>query len=141
TPTISVPGGTATGPFELTISFAEAVTGFAAGDVEVTGGSRASSFAGGHGSTSFVLGITPANDSAGEITIGVPAGASVDGAGNPSLAATPQTRPFGSSTPPGVTITDDTGGTASGNVIFTFTFTEPVNGFTASDVEVSAGGK
>src|SRR5690606_4971231 len=46
TPTISVPGGTATGPFEVTISFSEAVTGFAAGDVEVTGGSRASSFSG-----------------------------------------------------------------------------------------------
>src|SRR5690606_28205704 len=31
--------------------------------------------------------------------------------------------------------------TAAGNVIFTFTFTEPVNGFTASDIQVSAGSK
>src|SRR5690606_3490821 len=80
TPTISMPGGTARAPFDVTISFAVAVIGFTAGDVEITGGSRASSFSGGNGSTSFVLGITPDSDSAGEVTIGVPAGAAVDGA-------------------------------------------------------------
>src|SRR5690606_5838490 len=110
-------------------------------DVAIPGGAGAWSFSGANGSASLVLGITRGGDSAGGVTVSVPPGAAVDAAGNPSVAATPQTRPFDTSTPPGVAITDDTGGTASGNVTFTFTFTEPVNGFTASDVEVSAGSK
>src|SRR5690606_16494596 len=59
TPTIELPGGTASGAFAVTISFTEAVTGFTASDVQVSGGSAATSFSGGNGTTTFVLQVTP----------------------------------------------------------------------------------
>jgi VCBS repeat-containing protein len=42
---------------------------------------------------------------------------------------------------PALTISDDVPGTASGPVTFTFTFTEPVTGFTAGDITVANGTK
>jgi hypothetical protein len=44
-------------------------------------------------------------------------------------------------TPPTVTITDNVSGTANGDVTFTFTFSEVVTGFEASDVTVTNGTK
>jgi hypothetical protein len=44
-------------------------------------------------------------------------------------------------TPPSVTITDNVSGTATGPVIFTFTFNKAVSGFTADDVTVTNGTK
>lgn len=40
---------------------------------------------------------------------------------------------------PTVRITDNTAGTATGDVIFTFTFSKPVTGFTAADISVVNG--
>ncbi|KGK13629.1 Ig-like domain-containing protein, partial [Vibrio navarrensis] len=42
---------------------------------------------------------------------------------------------------PTVAITDDTAGTATGEVLYTFTFSEIVTGFTADDITVSGGTK
>src|SRR3569623_962563 len=42
---------------------------------------------------------------------------------------------------PTLVITDDTPGTATGDVIFTFTFSEAMTGFTASDITVTGGTK
>ncbi len=140
-PTIEVPGGTVAGPFPVTISFLEAVTGFSAGDVQVEGGTAAGSFSGGNGTTTFVLQVTPASDTTGSVSISVPAGVATDTAGNPNLEATPQAQPFDTATAPGVTIASDASGTTNEDVTFTFTFTEPVNGFTAGDVQLSAGTK
>ncbi|WP_229599853.1 Ig-like domain-containing protein [Vibrio navarrensis] len=42
---------------------------------------------------------------------------------------------------PTVAITDDTAGTATGEVLYTFTFSEIVTGFTADDITVSGGSK
>ena len=139
TPTIELPGGTATGPFAVTIRFAEAVTGFSPADVRINGEPADGPFSDGNGTTTFVLQVTPDNDTTGNVSISVPAGVATDAAGNPSLAAPAQVQAFDTVTPPGVAITGDTGGTANGDVTFTFTFTEPVNGFTAGDVQLSAG--
>jgi hypothetical protein len=71
----------------------------------------------------------------GSFTVAVPAGAATDAAGNASTAATTVTQAY-DSVAPTVTITDDTSGTATGPVTFTFTFSEPVTGFVAGDVNV-----
>ena len=138
-PTIALPGGTATGPFPVTISFNEAVTGFSPADVQVSGGAAASAFSGGNGTTTFVLRVTPEDDTTGNVSISVPPGAAVDAAGNPSVAAPAKIQPFDTGTAPGVTISGGAGGVTNEDVTFTFTFTEPVNGFTAEDVQLSAG--
>src|SRR5690606_33432925 len=139
TPTIELPGGTASGAFAVTISFTEAVTGFTASDIQVSGGSAATSFSGGNGTTTFVLQVTPEDDTTGNVSIGVPAGAAVDAANNPSLAAPAQAQPFDTGTAPGVTISGGAGGVTNEDVTFTFTFSEPVSGFVAGDVQLSAG--
>jgi hypothetical protein len=51
------------------------------------------------------------------------------------------TLPPPDTTPPGVTIIDNVAGVASGPVTFTFTFTEPVTGFTAAKISVTGGSK
>src|SRR5690606_6788043 len=134
-PTIALPGGTASGPFPVTISFNEAVTGFSPADVQVSGGAAASAFSGGNGTTTFVLRVTPEDDTTGNVSISVPPGAAVDAAGNPSVAAPAKIQPFDTGTAPGVTISGGAGGVTNEDVTFTFTFTEPVNGFTAEDVQ------
>ncbi|WP_390521857.1 Ig-like domain-containing protein, partial [Vibrio fortis] len=42
---------------------------------------------------------------------------------------------------PTVSISNDTTGTATGDVTYTFTFSEAVTGFTADDITVSGGSK
>jgi methionine-rich copper-binding protein CopC len=42
---------------------------------------------------------------------------------------------------PTLAITDDTPGTATGDVVFTFTFSESMTGFTAGDITISSGTK
>jgi len=128
--------GTATGPVTFTITFERPVTGFTASDITVTGGT-AGAFAG--SGTTYTLAVTPTpNVQQGQIVLQVPAGAAVDGAGNPT--AGPATAIQGYDTQrPSVTVTDNVPGVASGPVTFTFTFSEAVTGFTASDVTVTGG--
>ena len=59
---------------------------------------------------------------------------------NDNTAATQATQAY-DTTAPTVAITDDNAGTANGNVTFTFTFSEAVNGFTVDDVVVTGGTK
>jgi hypothetical protein len=65
-----------------------------------------------------------------------------DGTGNAATGSTPAaTGSFvADTTAPTVVITDNTAGTANGDVTFTFTFSEAVTGFDASDINVSSGG-
>ena len=42
---------------------------------------------------------------------------------------------------PSLTITDNTSGTARGNVVFTFTFSEAVSGFSVDDIKITGGSK
>src|SRR5690606_38686390 len=71
----------------VTITFSEAVTGFAVGDLSVTNAS-VSNFAG--SGTTYTADITPAAD--GQVSINVAAGVAQDGAGNSNTAATQLTR-------------------------------------------------
>jgi len=131
----SVGNGTAIGPFTLTFTFSEAVTGFTAADVAVTGGTKGT-FAG-TGDT-YTLVVTPTG---GEIDVSVAANAALDLAGNGNTAET-FSQEF-DTTRPTVSITDNVaaGDVATGPVVYTFTFSEAVIGFNAADITVAGGTK
>ncbi|MCO5106902.1 MAG: Ig-like domain-containing protein [Burkholderiaceae bacterium] len=131
--------GTATGPVTFTFTFSEPVNGFTASDVTVTNGTKGT-FTGADGSSVYTLVVTPTAGAAGNIGVSVAAGAATDLPGNPSVGPVSASQPFDTA-PPTLAITDSAPGTATGPVTFTFTFSEPVNGFTASDVAVTNGTK
>ena len=122
------------GPFTVTATFSETVTGFVIGDVTV-GNGTASNFAG--TGTTYTFDVTPAAD--GAVTIEVGAGVAQDSAGNGNMASN-QLSVLTDSTPPTVVITGPENGVVSDFTV-TFTFSENVTGFEASDVTVSNGSK
>ena len=87
-PTVAISGvpAVALGPFVATFTFSEAVQGFELGDIAVggTGGGAASAFAP-VSATVYTAVITPA--ATGTVTVDVPPGVAVDGAGNGNTAA------------------------------------------------------
>ena len=68
----------------MTIDFGEAVNGFTAGDVTVSGGTR-SDFSGSDGDASYTLTVTPGGNA--DITVSVAANVATDLVGNANLAA------------------------------------------------------
>ena len=82
TVTISGPTGLQTGPFDVTFTFSESVTGFEQGDVTVGNGS-VTAFSG--SGLSYTATIAPAD--AGTVTVDVAAHVATDATGNPNLPA------------------------------------------------------
>jgi hypothetical protein len=125
----------------FTFTFSEAVTGFVAGDVTVTGGTKGAFTA--VSGTVYTLVVTPAASSTANITVDVAAGAANDAAGNPNTAAAQAVQAVDTVSPT-VLITDDEPGVANiagGDVTFTFTFSEVVTGFVTGGVSVTGGTK
>ncbi|MDN4163330.1 beta strand repeat-containing protein [Nocardioides abyssi] len=136
TPVLSAPTGPVNGPFDLTVTFDETVTGFTAGALEVTGATLGTVTTE-PGGTTYVVTVTP--DAEGDVEVRLPAGAATDAAGNPSRAATPLTRRV-DTTPPTVTLTTTAGNPTSGSTITVVaTFSEPVTGLVAADIGVTGG--
>lgn len=136
-------GATANGNVTFIFTFPEAVNSFTVGDVTVGGGTKAVAFAtGADGYLVYTLVVTPdAATQAGTITVNVAADVAQDLALNNNTAATQATQNYDTAAPT-VVITDNFGGTtANGDVIFTFTFSEAVNGFTINDAVVAGGTK
>ncbi len=81
--------------FDVTITFSEAVTGFAVGDLTVTNGTASNL------STSdnrvYTAVITPAAD--GSVVVTLPSGSAADAAGNGNLAATPYSTVYDTTAP------------------------------------------
>ncbi len=129
--------GVANGDVTFTFTFSEAIGDFTAGDITVSGGTKGTFSM--VNETTYNLVVSPTGTS-GTINVSVPAGAATDSAGNGNLAAGPVSQEFNTA---GLTlnITDNTAGIATGAVLFTFTFTQDVNGFTADDINLSAGDK
>ena len=127
-----------------TFTFSQSVNGFAVDDVVVVGGTKAAAFASGaDGSSVYTLVITPNAGFQGNLTVDVAAGVATDLAGNPNTAA-PQSVQAVDTLAPSVVITDDEAGTANiagGTIIYTFTFSQSVNGFAVADVVVVGGTK
>ena len=75
----------------MTIVFSNDVNGFVLGDIEITGDAVVlSSTLLGTGST-YMLNITPDENTDGDVTINVPAGVAQDAAGKSNAASVPQT--------------------------------------------------
>ena len=138
--TANIAGGT----ILYTFTFSQPVNGFAVADVVVVGGTKAAAFASGaDGSSVYTLVITPNAGFQGNLTVDVAAGVATDLAGNPNTAA-PQSVQAVDTLAPSVVITDDEAGTANiagGTILYTFTFSQPVNGFAVADVVVVGGTK
>ena len=77
---------------EVTVNFSEAVNGFAAADIGVTGGAK-SGFSGSDGDSSYTVTLTPTSGSTSDMTVTVAAGAATDLGG--------QREPRGSGQPDG----------------------------------------
>ncbi|WP_270373873.1 Ig-like domain-containing protein [Marinicauda sp. Alg238-R41] len=119
------------GAFPVTITFSEAVTGFAAGDLSLTN-ATASAFSG--TGAVYTVTITPSAD--GQVTVGVPANAAQDAAGNQNTAATDLTR-TSDTTAPSVTLSSAASDPVSGSFPVTITFSESVTGFAAGDLSLT----
>ena len=132
TVTITGPTDTQTGPFDVEITFSEAVTGLELNEVTVGNGSvTAFSSAGAFHTATIVPAAT------GTVTVYVPANVARDAADNGNRAAR-QFAVLADLTRPTVTIT---GPTDAQNSAFdvTITFSEPVTGFEQSDVTIGNG--
>jgi len=144
--TDSVSATTATGPVTFTFTFSEDVgSSFVTADVTATGGTKAALTK--VSATSYTLVVTPTASTVGTINLNVAAGAFSDVAGNASTAAASASQAYDTTvpdtTPPTVAITDSvSGATATGDVTFTFTFSEDVGtSFITDDVTVTGGTK
>ena len=137
TPSVSI-SSTSTGPvsgaFDVLIQFSESVSGFTVDDVTV-GNGVISDFVG-SSSTGFEMTVTPSAD--GTVTVDVAADAAADDAGNGNTAAD-QFSIENDQTGPTVTISTASSDPVSGAFTATFTFSEAVSGFAASDIRVGNG--
>ncbi|MCT7991379.1 Ig-like domain-containing protein [Laspinema olomoucense] len=133
-PTVTL-GATASGtvntPFSVNTTFSETVTGFAAGDINLTNATL-SNFTG--TGTNYSFTVTPTGS--GTVSVNVPAGAATDAAGNSNTAATPLT--LGADvTPPTVTLATTASGTVNAPFSVNATFSETVTGFAADDISLT----
>ncbi|WP_109699322.1 Ig-like domain-containing protein [Chitinophaga deserti] len=120
--------------YTVTATFTEAVTGLAAGDINITNGvvSNLQST----GANTYTFTITALAE--GNVTVKIPANAATDAAGNGNTASADATV-FHSAGAPSVTITSASAAVLNHAFNVTFTFSKPVTGFTAGDVEVTNG--
>ena len=132
------------GDIVYTFTFSQPVNGFAVADVVVAGGTKAAAFASGvDGSSVYTLVITPNAGFQGNLTVDVPAGVANDAAGNPNTAAPQSVQPVDTA---GAERCDHRrrgwhGQHRRRNILYTFTFSQAVNGFTVADVVVVGGTK
>ncbi|MGA9046833.1 Ig-like domain-containing protein [Sulfuricurvum sp.] len=139
--TANIAGGTIT----YTFTFSEAVSGFSVADIVVSGGTKAGSFASGvDGDSVYTLVVTPTAGFEGNVTVDVSAAKAVDVSGNANTAALQSVQAVDMKAPT-LAITDDESATtaniAGGSIIYTFTFSENVAGFSADDIVVTNGTK
>ncbi len=144
-PTVTITdnvSGTATGDVIFTYTFSEAVTGFDADDITVTGGAKGVFTA--VSDTVYTLVVTPDANTTGNITLTTSTSGVTDSAGNVAEAPVNYTQAYDTAAPT-VTITDNVDNVdnvATGRITFTFTFSEDVGtSFIADDINVSAGTK
>ncbi|WP_415063957.1 Ig-like domain-containing protein [Bdellovibrio sp.] len=120
--------------FDVTTTFSESVTGFAAGDITVTNGT-VSGFSG--SGTTYTFTVTPTAQ--GLVTVAVNAGVATDAAGNGNTAATNLTRTY-DSVQPSLSLSSASGDPFNtSNFSVTATFSESVTGFAAGDISVTNG--
>ncbi|MFT4814190.1 MAG: hypothetical protein ACI9WR_001502, partial [Paracoccaceae bacterium] len=138
-PTIAITNnvvGTASGDVTYTFNLSEASTTFAAGDITVAGGTAGTFTA--VSSTQYTLVVTPPAGSTTSITVDVAGGAFTDIVGLDNIAATQNVQAVDTA-PLTIAITDNSAGTAAGDVTYTFTLSEASTTFAAGDITVAGG--
>ncbi len=133
---------TSVSPINFTVVFSEAVTGFATGDVSITGtaGGTKTATVSGAGTTYNVA--VSGMVSSGTVIANVGAAVATDAAGNGNAASTStdNTVNWVDNTPPTVTINQAAGQadpTSLSPINFTVVFSEPVSNFATGDVALS----
>ena len=123
--------------FDITVTFSEPVNGFEASDITITGPATASPPSGTDGDTEYTLTITPDLGEEDDVTITVNANAVKDLALNNNTASAVTDAVHVDTIVPTVEITGIP--TIEKNEAFdiTVTFSEPVNGFEASDITIT----
>ena len=122
-------------PFDITITFSEPVNDFAADDIILTGPATASVKSGSDGDSVYEITIMPNPTSEGDVTLQVPPDATTDLAQNPNEASTQTDPVYIDTIPPTVEITGVPDIEKNEAFDVTITFSEPVNGFVAGDIE------
>ncbi|MEO9322507.1 Ig-like domain-containing protein [Nocardioides sp. C4-1] len=131
---LTAPAGPLNAAFTVTATFSEAVTGLTLDDVEVAGGTPSALET--VSASVYRFTVTPAVD--GTVTVGLPANAATDVAGNGNEAATPLPRDY-DATRPTVTLTAPDG-PLNAPFMVTGTFSEPVTGLQVGDLQVTGAG-
>jgi len=120
-----------------TFTFSEAVTDFDASDITVSGGNKGDFSA--TSATVYTLNITPLGDE--DLVVTVKAGAATDGANTGPASAVSKTSTW-DATAPTVTISGlSTKHKITADQTVTFTFSEDVTDFDATDITVTGGAK
>ena len=129
----SLTNSTINNAFTVTFTFSENVTGFAIGDISAVNAMLSDLVS--SSASVYTATVTPTSD--GVVTVDVAANVVQDTAGNNNTAATPLTATY-DATPPTVSISANVSGSVTNSPFTaTFTFSEDVTGFTASDVSVT----
>ena len=137
-PTVAIASNPGAGPTNnsailLTFTFSEAVTGFIASDVVLTNATAGTFTA--RSSTVYTLAITARSTS---VTANVAANMANDTAGNGNTVATQWSILYDNSAPTvAITSTPASGPTNNAAMTLTFTFSDAVTGFDATDVSVT----
>ena len=136
TPTLTAPTTPQNGAFDVTVDFGENVTGFATGDLTVTGEATATAVSG--SGSSWTATITPNVGKEGDVTVQVNANAVTDAAGNENTAASTVTPAIHIDTiPPTVAISDVPTTEQNGAFDLTVTFSEDVTGFAKEGLTIT----
>ena len=140
-PTATITGVPTTeqnGVFDLTITFSEDVTGFATGDLTVTGEASATAVAAvGTSKTNYTATITPNDAKEGDVTVKVKANAVTDDAGNGNTVSATTGNIRIDTIAPTVSITGLPSGEENDPFNLTITFSEDVTGFATGDLTVT----
>ena len=125
----------------MTFLFSEHVTGFEAADITITGGTKQENTFSGSGAT-YSLVVTPTDDiQSGTITVNVEGGVATTDFGDlPNIAAEQFIKPLIQKFPHSPSLQTPPA-PLTGDVTFSFSFSEDVSGFTADDITVSGGTK
>ena len=123
-------------PFDITITFSEPVNGFQTDDIELTGPATIRLTSGSDGDDQYTATITPNTDSEDDVIIQLPVGAAQDFALNNNSESDEHIVHI-DTIPPTVEIADVPDIEKNEPFNITITFSEPVNGFQADDIEIT----
>ena len=132
----SAAGSTVTGPFTVTASFSEDMSGFALGDLEVTNATVGNLVATSSSET-YTFDVTPTTD--GPVSVGIPAGSAQSVATGTASLASNALSFTADVTRPVLTLDASTDATAGEPFTVTATYSEDVTGFGPADITVTNG--